>query len=53
MLYGKEGHKVSKGQKVMEIVGEREARVDEAHNLALKLSPIIIEGMLLQEVSSE
>ncbi len=53
VLYGKEGHKVSKGQKVMEIIGEREARVDEAHNLALKLSPIVIEGMLLQEVSSE
>jgi AMP phosphorylase len=53
VLYGKEGHKVSKGQKVMEIFGEREARVEEAYNLALKLTPIIIEGMLLQEVSSD
>jgi len=53
MLYGKEGHKVSKGEKVMEIFGERDSRVDEAHNLAVKLAPINIEGMLLQEVSSD
>ena len=53
MLYGKEGHKVSKGEKVMEIFGERDSRVDEAYNLAVKLAPISIEGMLLQEVSSE
>jgi AMP phosphorylase len=53
MLYGKEGHKVSKGEKVMEIFGERDSRVDEARNLALKLSPISIEGMLLQEVSGD
>jgi AMP phosphorylase len=52
MLYGKEGHKVSKGEKVMEIFGERDSRVDEAYNLAVKLAPISIEGMLLQEVSS-
>ncbi len=53
VLYGKEGHKVSKGQKMMEIFGERDARVDEAYNLAVKLAPISIEGMLLQEVSSD
>jgi AMP phosphorylase len=53
MLYGKEGHKVSKGEKVMEIFGERDSRVDEARNLAVKLSPISIEGMLLQEVSGD
>ena len=53
MLYGKEGHKVSKGEKVMEIFGERDSRVDEAYGLAIKRAPISIEGMLLQEVSSE
>ena len=53
ILYGKEGHKVSKGQKVMEILGERDSRVDQAYTLAVKLSPINIEGMLLQEVSSD
>jgi AMP phosphorylase len=53
MLYGKEGHKVSKGEKIMEIFGERDSRVDEAYDLAIKLAPISIEGMLLQEVSSD
>ena len=53
VLHGKEGHKVSKGQKVMEIFGERDSRLDEAYDLAVKLSPISIEGMLLQEVSSD
>jgi len=53
VLHGKEGHKVSKGQKVIEIFAERDARVDEAYDLAVKLSPISIEGMLLQEVSSD
>ena len=53
MLYGKEGHKVSKGEKIMEIFGERDSRVDEAYDLAIKRPPISIEGMLLQEVSSD
>ena len=53
LLYGKEGHKISKGEKVMEIFGERDSRVDEAYNLAIKLAPISIEGMLLQEVSGD
>jgi len=53
VLHVKEGHKVSKGQKVMEIFGERDSRVDEAYHLAVKLAPISIEGMLLQEVSSD
>jgi AMP phosphorylase len=53
VLHGKEGHKVSKGQKIMEIFGERDSRVDAAYDLAVKLAPIAIEGMLLQEVSSD
>jgi AMP phosphorylase len=53
VLHVKEGHKVSKGQKVMEIFAERDSRVDESYNLAVKLAPISIEGMLLQEVSSD
>lgn len=53
LLHVKEGHKVSKGQKLMEIFGERDSRVDEAYHLAVKLAPISIEGMLLQEVSSD
>ena len=53
VLHGREGHKVSKGQKIMEIFAERDSRVEEAYNLAVKLAPISIEGMLLQEVSSD
>lgn len=53
ILHGKEGHKVSKEQTIMEILGERDSRVDEAYDLAVKLAPISIEGMLLQEVSSD
>ncbi len=53
VLHVKEGHKISKGQKVIEIFAERDSRVDEAYNLAVKLAAISIEGMLLQEVSSD
>jgi len=53
VLHVKEGHKVSKGQKVMEIFAERDSRVDEAYDLAVKLAAISIEGMLLQEVSAD
>lgn len=50
LFFGKEGHKVGRGQKILEIYAERESRLDEAYNLALKLMPITIEGMLLQEI---
>jgi AMP phosphorylase len=53
ILHGKEGHKVSKGQKLIEIFAERDSRVDEAYQLAVKLEPVVIEGMLIQEVSSD
>lgn len=53
VLHVKEGHKISKGQKVIEIFAERDSRVDEAYNLAVKLAAVSIEGMLLQEVSSD
>jgi len=50
VFYGKEGHKVEKDQKILEIHAERESRLDEAYQLALKLKPITLEGMLLQEI---
>lgn len=50
VFYGKEGHKVKKDQKTLEIYAERETRLDEAYQLALKLKPITLEGMLLQEI---
>ena len=50
VFYGKEGHKVEKDQRILEIHAERESRLDEAYQLALKLKPITLEGMLLQEI---
>jgi len=50
VFYGKEGHKVKKDQTILEIHAEREARLDEAYQMALKLKPITLEGMLLQEI---
>ena len=50
VFYGKEGHKVEKEEKIMEIYAERESRLEEAYQLALKLKPITLEGMLLQEI---
>jgi len=50
IFYGKEGHKVTKGEKVLEIYAERESKLDEARALALKINPITIEGMLLREI---
>jgi len=50
IFHGKEGHKVDKEEKVLEIYAERESRLEEAYQLALKLKPITLEGMLLQEI---
>jgi len=50
IFYGKEGHKVAKGEKVLEIYAERESKLDEARALALKINPITVEGMLLREI---
>ena len=50
VFYGKEGHKVQKDEKIIEICAERESRLDEAYQLAVKLKPITLEGMLLQEI---
>jgi len=50
VFYGKEGHKVKKDETILEIHAERETRLDEAYQMALKLKPITLEGMLLQEI---
>lgn len=43
----KRGHKVKKGEPILEIYAERESKLSEAYSLAVKLNPITIEGMLL------
>jgi AMP phosphorylase len=50
VFYGKEGHKMQKEEKMLEIHAERESRLEEAYQLALKLKPMTLEGMLLQEI---
>jgi hypothetical protein len=35
---------------MLEIHAERESRLEEAYQLALKLKPMTLEGMLLQEI---
>ena len=48
-IYYKKGRKVEKGKTIMTIYAESEEKLTEAYNLALKLNPITIEGMLLAE----
>jgi AMP phosphorylase len=50
LFYCKEGYSVAKGKKILEIFAERESKLNEAYSLALKLNPISIEGMLIQEI---
>lgn len=50
VFYGKEGHKVKKEEKMLDIHAERALRLEEAYQLALKLKPMTLEGMLLQEI---
>ncbi len=47
-LYVKRGHKVKKGDILMEIYSNSETRLEEALKLVNKLKPITIEGMLLE-----
>ncbi len=50
IVFGKRGHKVAKGDPILEIYAEREAKLEEAYSLAAKLKPVAIEGMLLEEI---
>jgi len=46
----KRGHKVKKGQKVLEIFAERSIKLQDAVSILRRRSPIVIEGMLLKVV---
>jgi len=50
VLYLKRGHKVSKGDPVLDIHAERETKLEQAYSLVAKLQPVTIEGMLLEEI---
>jgi len=47
-LHVKKGHKVKKGDVLMEIYSNSSVRLEEALKLVTKLKPITIEGMLLE-----
>ncbi len=50
ILTGKRGHKVEKGEPILEIYAERQSKVEEAYSLVPKLVPVTIEGMLLEQM---
>jgi AMP phosphorylase len=50
VLYLKRGHKVAKGDPILDIYAERQTKLEEAYSLVAKLQPVRIEGMLLEEI---
>jgi len=50
MMYGKRGYKVKKNGVLLEIFAERESKLTEAYDVALKTRPVTIEGMLLRTI---
>lgn len=49
-LYLKRGHKVSKGEPILDLYAERQSKLEQAYSLIAKLQPVKIEGMLLEEI---
>lgn len=49
-LKWKRGNKVKKSDTLLEIHAHRASKLTEAHNLALKMKPVTIEGMLLHKI---
>ncbi len=49
-LRWKRGYKVKKNEILFEIYAERASKLKDAYNLALALTPVTIEGMLLHKV---
>ena len=50
ILFDKRGHKVVKGEVILEIYAERESKLEEAYSIVATLKPVTIEGMLLEEI---
>ena len=49
-LLWKRGCKIKKNDVLLQIHAERTSKLNEAYNLALKMKPITIEGMLLRKI---
>jgi AMP phosphorylase len=50
LLHAKVGYKVEKGEPLMTIYAERESKLTEAYNVAMRTKPITVEGMLLRKI---
>ena len=50
VLFGKRGHKIGRGEPILDIYAERSSKLEEAYALVAKLKPITMEGMLLEEI---
>ena len=50
ILRWKRGYKVKKDDVLLEIYAERESKLTEAYNVALRTTPVTVEGMLLHKV---
>ena len=48
MIFKKKGQRVEKGDVLMEIYGDNEAKCSRARDLAIQSPPIVIEGMLIE-----
>jgi len=51
ILSKKKGQRVEKGDILFQIYGDNEAKVQRAKDTAMKLQPVIIEGMLIKKVA--
>lgn len=51
VIVKKKGQRVEKGDVILEIYGDVESKCQRAKELALKLVPITVEGMLIEKVS--
>ncbi|MCL1905346.1 MAG: AMP phosphorylase, partial [Methanomassiliicoccaceae archaeon] len=50
LLYRKKGQRAEKGEILFQIYADNQAKVDRAKDMAIKLEPMDIEGMLIKKV---
>ena len=51
LVYKKKGQRVEKGEILFQIYGDNEAKAQRAKDTAMKLQPVVIEGMLIKKVA--
>jgi AMP phosphorylase len=50
LLYRKKGQRAEKGEILFQIYADNQAKADRARDIAIKLEPMDIEGMLIKKV---